>query len=131
MAEVQSIFPAEGPVPAAPLSPAVRWDQLLFVSGQVPRDAQGVVTKGGIRDQTRTVIENLRTILEAAGSSLNAVVKTTVFLTDISNMAEMNEVYRGAFGDTLPARSTVEVSALGKPEFLVEIEAVAVANRNS
>lgn len=125
MTQIEVLTPEQAPKPVAPLSPAVRWGELLFVSGQVPRDAEGIVTAGGVGEQTRTVLDNLRAVLDGCGSSLGAVVKTTVFLTDIADMAEMNKVYAEVFGKHLPARSTVEVSALGKPEFLVEIEAVA------
>ena len=123
---VEALNPPGVPKPSAPLSPAVRYGDLLFVSGQVPRDAQGAITAGGAGEQTRTVLENLRTVLEGCGSSLQQVVKTTVFLTNIADMAAMNAVYAEVFGDHLPSRSTVAVSALGKPEFVVEIEAVAV-----
>lgn len=126
MPQIETLTPPQAPKPVAPLSPAVRWGDLLFVSGQVPRDAQGVITEGGAGEQTRTVMENIRLILEGCGSSLQDVVKTTVFLTDIGDMAAMNTVYAEVFGEHLPARSTVEVSALGKPEFVVEIEAIAV-----
>lgn len=126
MSQIEAITPPQAPKPIAPLSPVVRWGDLLFISGQVPRDANGVVTAGGAGAQTRTVLENLRTILDGCGSSLQSVVKTTVFLTDIADMAEMNTAYAEIFGDHLPSRSTVEVSALGKPEFVVEIEAIAV-----
>ena len=127
MPQLEALAPAQAPQPVAPLSPVVRWGDLLFVSGQVPRDAEGVVTGGSAGAQTRTVLENIRLVLEGCGSSLQHVAKTTVFLTDIADMAEMNAVYEEVFGDHRPARSTIEVSALGKPEFVVEIEAVAVA----
>lgn len=126
MPQVETLNPDGAPTPVAPLSSAVRWGEVLFVSGQVPRDVHGVVTTGAIGAQTRTVLENLRLVLEGCGSSLQQVVKTTAFLTNIADMAEFNSVYAEVFGDHLPARSTVEVSALGKPEFVVEIEAVAV-----
>ncbi|SCF01651.1 endoribonuclease L-PSP [Micromonospora viridifaciens] len=130
MSQVEALFPADAPAPVAPLSPAVRWGELIFVSGQVPRDVHGVITEGGVAEQTRTVLDNIRLILEGCGSSLQSVVKTTVFLTRISDMAEMNAVYAEVFGEHRPARSTVEISALGKPEFLVEIEAIAVSSTN-
>ncbi len=99
MPQVETLFPPAAPAPIAPLSPAVRWGEMIFVSGQVPRDVNGVITKGGVAEQTRTVLENIRLILEGCGSSLHEVVKTTVFLTRISDMAEMNAVYAEVFGE--------------------------------
>jgi 2-iminobutanoate/2-iminopropanoate deaminase len=98
----------------------------VFTAGQIPLDPQtGALVTGPVEDQTRRVLENLKAILEAAGSSLDRVVKTTVFLRDMNDFQAMNAVYAEYFrGDIAPARSTVEVSRLPK-DVAVEIEAVA------
>lgn len=124
--ELKGIYPNGVGKPAAPLTPGVSVDDLVFVSGQVPRNAGGEIVGTTIGDQTQEVIENLRRVLDAAGASLDRVVRTTVYLTSITDMAGMNEVYRAAFGEKLPTRTTVEVSALGNPAYLVEIDAIAI-----
>ncbi|MCA1736187.1 MAG: RidA family protein [Actinobacteria bacterium] len=112
----------------APYSPAVKVGATIYVSGTVPIDpATGETVGTDIGSQTERVLANIALTLEAAGSSLNRVVKTTVFITDSSLVAGMNETYRRHFPDHLPARSTVQVGPLARPEWLVEIEAVAVA----
>jgi len=98
----------------------------IFTAGQIPLDpASGNMVAGGIAEQTHQVLKNLRAVLEAAGSSLNRVVKTTVFLQNLDDFAKMNEIYAEYFSDQAPARSTVQVAKLPKGA-LVEIEAVAV-----
>jgi 2-iminobutanoate/2-iminopropanoate deaminase len=98
---------------------------LLFTSGQLPIDpATGGFVPGGVAEQTARVLKNLRAVLEAGGSSLTRVVKTTVFLKDMNDFAAMNTVYATFFPQHPPARSTVEVARLPK-DALVEIEAVA------
>ncbi|HXR38365.1 MAG TPA: Rid family detoxifying hydrolase [Terracidiphilus sp.] len=121
---------ATGAAPAAigPYSQGVRTGNLVFTAGQIALDpATQQVVAGGITEQTTRVLENLKAILEAAGSSLAQVVKATVFLKDFNDFAAMNAVY-GAYlapaGVTPPARTTVEVSRLPK-DVLVEIELVA------
>ena len=110
-----------------PYSPALRAGGFVFVSGHVPIDpSDGSSVGDDIATQTRQVLENVRRTMEAGGSQLNRVVKTTVFLTHIADFQEMNRVYREFFREPLPARSTVEVSALAKPEYRIEIEAVAL-----
>jgi 2-iminobutanoate/2-iminopropanoate deaminase len=100
--------------------------RLVFTAGQIALDPQtGEVVAGAIREQTVRVIENVRAILEAAGSGLDQVVKTTVFLKDMGDFAAMNEVYAQYFAKSPPARSTIEVSRLPK-DVRVEIEAVAL-----
>ena len=116
------------PAAIGPYSQAVRVGEFLFTSGQVALDpATGQMVSGGIAEQTARVLENLKAVLEAAGSSLNAVAKTVVFLKDMTDFAAMNAVY-GRYlapeGVTAPARSTVEVARLPK-DALVEIEVVA------
>lgn len=113
----------------APYSPAVRAGDLIFVSGAVAIDPTTGETLGDdIGTQTTRVLSNIEMTLEAAGSSLDRVVKTTVFLTDLNLLDGMNEVYRKFFPKHLPARSTVEVGPLARKEFLIEIEAIAIVS---
>ena len=127
MPDIEPIHPSSGWRSASPYSPAVRAGGFLFVSGHVPVDPLTGFTVGeDIRAQTRQTLDNIRRTLEAAGVGPDRIVKTTVFLTNIADFAAMNAVYREFFAGALPARSTVEVSALGRPEFRVEIEAVAL-----
>jgi 2-iminobutanoate/2-iminopropanoate deaminase len=117
---------APAPFEGAPYNQAIAANGLVFVAGQLGLDpASGQIVEGGIGAQTDRVFENLGAILRAAGSSLDAVVKTTVFLTDLDDFAGMNEVYAKHVGATPPARSTVEVAKLPSGA-LVEIEAIAV-----
>jgi len=115
-----------GPKPIGPYSQAVRANGFLFISGQVALDPKtGEMTEADIRKQTERVLENVRGIVEAAGSKMTHVVKTTVFLKDMNDFGTMNEVYSGYFTTTPPARSTVQVSRLPK-DALVEIEVIAM-----
>ena len=114
-----------GPKPIGPYSQAVKSAGFLFASGQVALDPRTNEFFGGdIRQQTQLVLENIKAILEAAGSNLNHVVKTTVFLKDMNDFPAMNEVYGKFFTLAPPARSTVEVARLPK-DALVEIEVIA------
>jgi len=118
---------APAPFQGAPYSQAIKAGGLLFVSGQValrPGASEPVSDKIG--EQTEQVFANLRAILEAAGSSLERIVKTTVYLTDLGDFQAMNEVYKQYVGELPPARATVEVSKLPAGS-LVEIEAIALA----
>ncbi len=109
-----------------PYSQAVRIEDLVFTAGQIGLDpATMELVGGGIEAQTRQVLTNLKNVLEAAGSGLNYVVKTTVFLKDMADFAAMNAIYAEFFGENPPARSTVAVAALPKGA-LVEIECVAL-----
>jgi 2-iminobutanoate/2-iminopropanoate deaminase len=119
---------APAPFQGAPYSQAIKANGLVFVSGQVALDpdAQALVP-GGIAEQTEQVFANLRAILEAAGSSLDRIVKTTVFLQTFDDFAGMNEVYARHVGSVPPARSTFEVVKLPSGA-LVEIEAVALTD---
>lgn len=120
----QAVVPAGRAAPLAPYSPGIRFGNLLFTAGAVGMDAKGKVPTD-FREQTRNTMENLRAVLEAAGSGFDRVLKVTVFLTDMKYFAAMNEVYRSYFTGELPARSTIGVAALARPELLVEIEMVA------
>jgi 2-iminobutanoate/2-iminopropanoate deaminase len=115
-----------GVTPAAPFSLGIRAGGFLFVSGQTAREGGVGRIPEGIREQTRVCLENVKRIVEEGGTSLDKVVKVNVFLTDMDNFAEMNEVYRTYFPQEPPTRTAVEVSALPRPEFLIEIEAIAL-----
>jgi 2-iminobutanoate/2-iminopropanoate deaminase len=118
---------APAPFQGAPYSQAIKAVGLVFVSGQLAlQPGQKELTGGTIAEQTEQVFANLRAILEAAGSGLDRIVKTTVYLQDLGDFAGMNEVYAKHVGDRPPARATVEVAALPSGA-LVEIEAVALA----
>jgi 2-iminobutanoate/2-iminopropanoate deaminase len=118
---------APAPFQGAPYSQAIRLGHLVFVSGQLAIDpATGRVTGSTIEEQTERVFQNLQAILEAAGSGLDRLVKTTVFLSTLSHFGGMNDVYRRHVGDRPPARSTVEVGAFPGGA-LIEIEAIASA----
>ena len=113
------------PKAIGPYTQAIKANGLVFLSGQIPLDpATMQVIDGGIREQTERVMNNLKAVLEAAGSSLGRVVKTTVFLADLKEFAEMNEVYGSFFPDMAPARSTVEVARLPR-DVRIEIDAIA------
>jgi len=111
------------PVPKPPYSPVVVAGDLVFTAGQVAFDASGQLVSGGIVEQTRQAMQNLAACLDAAGCSMDDIVKTTVFLTDLANFEACNEEYARHLDAPYPARSTVEVGLA--PGLLVEIEAVA------
>jgi len=123
----QIISTEDGPKAIGPYSQAVKANGLVFLSGQIPLDSatQQLIT-GDISAQTERVLQNITGILRAAGSSLAHVVKTTVFLKNMSDFAAMNEVYGRHFSAEPPARSTVEVARLPK-DVLVEIDVIALA----
>jgi 2-iminobutanoate/2-iminopropanoate deaminase len=114
------------PAPRGPYSPGVVFGNLIFVSGQgAANPVTGELAGPDIEAQTEQVLKNIAAILEAAGSSLNQVLRCGVFLTDIRDFPRMNEVYGRMFGDNRPARTTVQVALLPMPGLLVEIDAVA------
>lgn len=124
---LEFIATKDAPAAIGPYSQAVRVNGLLYTAGQIALDPASMeIIKGGIREQTERVMKNLKAVLEAAGSDLSKVVKTTVFLIDMSDFTAMNEVYAAAFGNHKPARSTVAVSGLPRG-VRVEIEVVASA----
>lgn len=117
----------KAPEAIGPYSQAIKAGTWVFCSGQIPLDPQTMTLVGAtVADQTHQVVKNLQAVLEAAGSSLLQVVKTTVFLQDMNDFQQMNAVYAEAFGNHAPARATVEVARLPK-NVLVEIECIALA----
>jgi 2-iminobutanoate/2-iminopropanoate deaminase len=123
----QIIKTKRAPQAIGPYSQAVRAGGFVFASGQIPLDPQtGEFVAGGVAEQTEQVLHNLSAVLEAAGTSLERVVKTTVFLADMNDFAAMNEVYGRYFGEEAPpARATVEAARLPR-DARVEIEAIAI-----
>lgn len=118
------IATADAPAAIGPYSQAVRFGDLLITSGQIPLTPGGDLVAGGIVEQTRQVLDNLSALLRAAGSDFGSVIKTTVFLSDMNNFAEMNTIYAEYFQTPYPARSTVQVARLPR-DVLVEIEVMA------
>ncbi len=116
----------KAPAAIGPYSQAIRAGGFVFASGQIPIDpATGEFVKGGVAEQTEQVLKNLGAVLEAAGSGLDKVVKTTVFLADMKEFVQMNEVYARFFKGSPPARATVAAAGLPR-DARVEIEAVAL-----
>ncbi len=115
------------PLPIGPYSQAIRAGGLLYLAGQIALDpSTGQFLGGDIKTQTRRVLQNLSAVLEAAGSSMDRVVKTTVFLKDMNDFGPMNEEYGSFFKELPPARSTVQAARLPR-DGLVEIEVIALA----
>jgi 2-iminobutanoate/2-iminopropanoate deaminase len=112
------------PDPIGPYSQAVSYGELIFTSGQIGLDMDGKIVSDDVEVQTRIALENLIHILEDNNSSMDYVIKTTVYLTNMDDFPKMNEVYNAFFGSSKPARSTVEVSRLPK-DVKVEIDAIA------
>lgn len=122
---METIIAPKAPAALGPYSAAIKVGELIFTSGQIPADpATGELAPGGIAQQTEQSLMNLSAVLEAAGSGLDQVIKTTCFLTDMADFAAFNAAYGKYFSDHKPARSTVAVKALPKGA-LVEIECVA------
>lgn len=119
------ISTADAPQAIGPYSQAISIGDLLFCSGQIPLTAEGALVEGDITVQTRQVLENVKALLASAGSSLERVVKTTVFLADMNEFAAMNQVYAEYFTEAPPARSTVQVARLPR-DVRVEIEVIAL-----
>jgi 2-iminobutanoate/2-iminopropanoate deaminase len=125
--EKQIINTTGAPAPIGPYNQAVRTGDLLFVSGQIPLDAvSGELVQSGIQDETEKVMQNLAAILKEAGMDFSNVVKSSIFLTDMHQFAQVNEVYARYFPEDAPARECVQVAAL--PKFVnVEISVIAAA----
>ena len=124
--KIEAIVPAGAAKPVAPYSPAVRYGDLVFSSGQIGLDpATGKLAEGGVAAQARQCLENLKKVLEAAGSDMDHALKCTIFMADMGDYGTINEIYAQYFSADPPARSAVQVAALPIGA-LVEIEAVAV-----
>ena len=122
----ESISTPKAPGAIGPYSQAVKVNNLVFVSGQIPLNPEtGQVVQGDIKAQAGQALENIKAILKAAGSSLNDVVKTTVFMKNLKDFAAMNAVYQEYFQENPPARTTIEVVGLPR-DAIIEIEAIAV-----
>jgi len=123
---IEAIKTAKAPQAIGPYSQAVVLENLVFCSGQIPLDPNtGQIVKGDVQAQTHQVIKNIKSIIEAAKTDLDHVVKTTVFLTNLQNFNEMNKIYGEYFNKIFPARSTVQVTGLPRGA-MVEIEAIAL-----
>ena len=123
---MKAIHTDKAPAAIGPYSQAIEVNGFVFASGQIPIDpATGVFVEGGIQEQTRQALTNAQQILQTAGTDLNHVIQTTVFLSDLANFGPMNEVYAQFFTEPFPARSAVAVKDLPKGA-LVEIEVIAV-----
>ncbi len=122
----KAVYTKSAPEPVGPYNQAIVWNNLVFTAGQIAIDpASGKIVEGGVQEQTRQVLKNLEAVLKTAGSGLEYVIKTTVFLKNMDDFSAMNDVYATFFTDTPPARSAVEVARLPK-DVLVEIECVAI-----
>ncbi|WP_343758439.1 RidA family protein [Deinococcus depolymerans] len=120
----ETIQTPDAPAAIGPYSQAVVFGNLVITSGQIPLTPGGDLVSGGVTEQTEQVITNLKAVLEAAGTDLERVVKTTVFLADMNEFAAMNAVYEAHFRAPYPARSTVQVARLPR-DVRVEIEVIA------
>jgi len=121
------ISTTSAPSAVGPYCQGVKANGFIFVSGQLPMDpTTGEMVEGTIGERTARILENVKAIIEAGGSSMDKCVKMTVFLTDMGKFAEMNEVYKTYFTDSLAARSTIQVAALPRGVD-IEIEAIALA----
>ena len=127
MSKRESICTDDAPAAIGPYSQAIHTGELVFVSGQIPLEPKsGKLEVSSIEAETQQVLRNLRAILEAAGSSLPRVVKTTIYLTNLEDFAAVNAVYGEFFSDAPPARATVQVAALPMGA-RIEIDAIALA----
>ena len=123
--EKEAIWPKDGPPPKGPYSPAMAFHKMLFVSGQGSVDAKtGEIVDGDVLEQMKVTMENVRIILESAGSSLKNVLKVTVYLADMNDFGRMNELYKDYFGPTFPARTTIEAGRLPM-DIKIEIDVIA------
>lgn len=121
---MQNVQTSKAPAAIGPYSQAIVSGGMLFSSGQIALSPEGVMVEGGVAEQTKQVLTNLSNVLEAGGSSLDKVVKTTIFLADMDDFTTVNAIYAEFFGTHKPARSTVAVKTLPK-NALVEIDCIA------
>lgn len=124
---MKTVSTKNAPAAIGPYAQGIIVNNMFYSSGQIPLTAAGELVGGDITEQTNQVFENLKAVLKEAGTSLNKVVKTTVFMKDMNDFAAMNEVYASHFGDHKPARSAVEVARLPK-DVKVEIEVIALVD---
>jgi 2-iminobutanoate/2-iminopropanoate deaminase len=122
---MKTVHTAKAPEAIGPYSQGIITGNLFYSSGQIPLTPEGNLVEGGVREQTHQVFSNLKAVLEEAGASLETVVKTTVFIQNMEDFAEINEVYGTYFNEHRPARSCVEVARLPKGA-LIEIEVTAL-----
>ena len=123
--EKKAVWPKKGPKPVGPYSPAVIFKDLVFVSGQGPVDrTTGQVVKSDALEEFRLAVGNVRTVLEEAGSSLEKVLKVTLYLADMGDFSAVNEVYKEYFGPEFPARTTIQAAKLPM-DIKVEIDVIA------
>lgn len=122
--EIKAIATDGAPRAIGPYSQAIEAGGFLFCSGQIPLKPNGEMVEGGIEEQAKQVMENLAAVLKAAGLSMNNLVKTTIYLSDLNDFVKVNDIYGAYFEEPFPARATVEVAALPKGA-MIEIEAVA------
>jgi len=121
----ETISTKDAPQAIGPYSQAIRFDNLIFVSGQIPIEPEsGKILKGNIKEQAKLILENMNNILAAGGSSLDNVLRTTIYLTDLENYPVVNETYAQYFNYLTPARSTVQVAKLPM-DAQIEIDAIA------
>ena len=131
MNEIRIVQTPDAPAAIGPYSQGTVHRGVVYTAGQIALDpASGQIVQGSVATQTERVLQNLSAVLNAAGASLQTVLKTTVFLRDMNDFAEMNEVYGRYFGDHRPGRSTVQVARLPR-DVAVEIEAIAAATAPS
>ncbi|HOJ92258.1 MAG TPA: RidA family protein [Dictyoglomaceae bacterium] len=117
---------SKAPSAIGPYSQGVKVGNMLFISGQIPLDpVTGNIVEGDIKEQTKRVLENLKGIIESVGANLSNVVKTTVFMVDLSEFSQMNDIYKEYFAENSPARTTVQVSGLPRSA-KIEIEAIVI-----
>lgn len=121
-----AVLSEKAPSPIGPYSQAIKVGNMVYCSGQIPLDpSSGKLVEGSVEAQTEQVMKNLAAVLEAAGTTLDSVIKTTIFLKSMDDFPKVNEVYGGFFKGVPPARSTIEVSRLPK-DVAVEVEAIAL-----
>lgn len=124
--EKHVVRPEGGPAAKGPYSPAVIVGDFVFLSGQIPIDRDGKVSQGDIAEQAHQVFQNIRFLLEKAGSSLSKVIKTTVYLADMADFGKVNEIYATYFGPDFPARTCIQAAKL---PFDVKIEVEVIAHK--